>query len=78
MCHAFSKQLLNLDEQFKVAVENATKPEAIQKLLNAKAHEYIHESINQEVKHYFLYGDGLLAIKEQVRKKLDEELETPN
>lgn len=72
MHHAFSEQLLNLDEQFKAAVEDATQPEKIQELLTDAANRFIKEAVEEETKSYFLYGEGRAAIAEKVKERLSE------
>lgn len=73
MFHAFQQQLLNLDEQFKLAVENACKPEKIQSILNQAANKYIREAVEEETKHYFLHGNGRKHIAELVKTQLEKE-----
>ncbi len=73
MFHAFHEQTLKLDEQFKLAIEDACKPEKIQSILTQAANKYIKEAVEDEVKSYFLFGDGRKHIAEQVKAKLEKE-----
>lgn len=72
MHHAFCKQLLNLDEQFQRAVEEACDPQKIQYLLNQNAEKYIKEVMDQEVRWFFLNGPGREVVKERVIKQLSD------
>ena len=76
MLHAFSEQTLNLDAQFKIALEDACQPDKIQALLTESANRYIREAVQDETKHYFLYGEGRKYIAEEVKKRLENEMNT--
>lgn len=70
MHHAFSEQLLNLDEQFKTAIEDATHPDKIQQMLTDAANKFIKQAVEEETKSYFLYGKG----RKEIAKKVEERL----
>ena len=72
--HAFNKQVLSLDENFKVALNEATKPEKIQAIVNDAANKCIADAIEEEVRRYFCQGDGRKIIAEKVKEKLAEDL----
>lgn len=72
MHHAFCEQLLNLDEQFQKAIEEACDPKAIQFLLNEAARTYIKQAMNEEVRWFFLNGPGRDVVKERVIKQLGD------
>jgi len=72
LIQAFSKQLVDLDQQFKFAVEEACRPERVQAILNEAANNCIQEVLTEETKSYFLYGDGRKLVMEKVKQKLSE------
>lgn len=69
--HAFRNQLLGIDEQFKLALDEACQPEKIQKLLTDSANSAIKEAIEEEVRHFFEKGNGRKLVAEKVREKLE-------
>lgn len=71
--HAFNKQMLGLDEMFKVALDDACQPEKVQNILTEAANKYIQEALKLETERYFLFGEGRKYISEKVKKKLDKE-----
>lgn len=73
MVHAFSQQMLNLDELFKAALDDACQPEKVQNILTEAANKYIKEALDFETQRYFLFGEGRKAISEKVKEKLDKE-----
>ena len=74
MLHSFSEQMLNLDQQFKAALDDACRPEKIQAILTEAANRYIKEAVQEETKHYFLYGDGRKHIAAKVKERMDSEM----
>lgn len=73
MIHAFSRQMLRLDEMFKEAINDACQPEKVQAILTEAANKYIQEALKLETERYFLYGEGRKYISEKVKEKLDKE-----
>lgn len=73
MIHAFSQQMLNLDELFKVALDDACNPEKVQRILTEAANRYIKEALEIETQRYFMFGEGRKSISEKVKEKLDKE-----
>ena len=71
MLHAFSEHLLNLDAQFKAAIDDACQPQKIQHILTAAANQFVKQALEEETKSYFLYGDGRKIIIAKVKEKLD-------
>lgn len=74
MLHAFSEQMLNLDQQFKVALDDACQPAKVQAILTEAANRYIKEAVQDETKHYFLYGEGRKHIAAKVKERMDAEM----
>jgi hypothetical protein len=72
--HAFNEQMFSLDESFKAALDEATKPEKIQAIVNDAANKHIADAIEEEVRRYFCQGDGRKIIAEKVKEKLAEDL----
>ena len=69
---AFSEQTVKLDAQFKQALDEACKPSLVQAIITNAAKKYIKEALEQEVKSYFMYGDGRKIIESKVKERLDE------
>lgn len=74
MLHAFSQQMLGLDEMFKEALDDACQPEKVQNILTEAANKFIKEALETETKNYFTYGEGRKFIANKVKEKLNEEL----
>lgn len=70
MHHAFSQQLLNLDEQFQKAVDEACDPIRIQQILNSAASEYISQVMKEETRWFFLNGPGRKVVRDKVIAQL--------
>ena len=70
MQQAFSEHLLNMDEMFKHAIEQACRPENVQKILEDAARQFLQESIYREVNDFFAYGPGREEVKQLVAKAL--------
>jgi len=73
MVHAFSQQMLNLDELFKAALDDACQPEKVQAILTEAANKYTQEALKLETERYFLFGVGRKFIADSVKEKLDKE-----
>lgn len=73
MVHAFSQQMLNLDELFRAALDDACQPEKIQAVLTEAANKYVKEALETETKRYFMFGEGRKFIADKVKEKLDKE-----
>jgi len=71
LLHAFSEELVKLDQQFRVAVEDACQPEKVQAVLTEAANKYMKQALEEETKSYFMYGDGQKSIAAKVKEKLD-------
>lgn len=70
---AMQEHIAQLDEQMKVAIDEAIKPESLQPLLNEMAQREIHTAIREEISRFFRYGSGRKVIKELVAKELDRQ-----
>lgn len=70
MHHAFSQQLVNLDEQFQKAIDEACDPVRIQQILNSAASEYIRQVMQEETRWFFLNGPGRKIVRDKVIAQL--------
>jgi tRNA(Leu) C34 or U34 (ribose-2'-O)-methylase TrmL len=73
MVHAFSQQMLQMDEMFKHAINEACRPERVKFIIEEAAMKYTKEAMDVEVKNYLLYGEGRRAIAQRVKERLDED-----
>lgn len=71
MVHAFSAQMLDLDKNFRIAMDDACQPQKVQAILTEAANSYIRQALEEETKSYFLHGDGRKVIAAKVKEKLD-------
>ena len=69
--HAFSDHLLTMDEDIKAAVDKIVTPEYIQRIVENAAAEYMKVAIEEEIRNFYLYGDGRKAVKEACAKLID-------
>jgi hypothetical protein len=69
---AFQEMQFKLDEQFKTALEEATKPEKIQALLTNTADLVMKQVIDEEVRNFFAYGAGRHIVAEKVKEVLSK------
>lgn len=74
MLHAFSEQILNLDQQFKAALDDACQPRKIQAILTEAANTYVKQAVQEEVQTYFQHGEGRKHVVAQVKMKLEAEM----
>lgn len=70
MAHAFMGQQLQLDEQFKKALDLALDPDRIQEQLNELAAQEIAAALSSTVENYFSFGKGRGVLKERVEEEL--------
>ncbi len=73
MIHAFSEQLVNMDQQFRAAVDDACNPQKVQTILTEAANKYFKQAVEEQTREYFLYGPGRNFIAEKVREKLNDQ-----
>lgn len=73
MVHAFHGQCLEMDEQFKTAIDLALKPENVQAILNEAAAKFLHEQIEEEIRVFFARGDGRKLVATIVIDRLHRE-----
>lgn len=71
MTRAFSKQLIDMDKMFQSAVEDATQPEKVQRIITDAANRFIKEAVEDETKNFLLYGEGRKLIKKKVKELLE-------
>lgn len=70
---ALSEHHLQLDEQFKAAVNDFCKPENIQQIINEAAARELKSAIDTEVRNFFQYnGEGRKMVAEAIKAKLIE------
>lgn len=69
---AMSDYAVQLDEQIKLAVDDALQPDRIQKFLNDIARKEIDLAIEKCVSGYFRRGDGARAVESVVMQQLKE------
>lgn len=72
---AISKELLEMDETFTKAVEEACSPENVQRCLNRAVDQCLKEQIDEAVKSFFTRGIGYTEIIRAVTEKLTERFE---
>jgi hypothetical protein len=72
LVHAFHQSLLDLDAQFKLAVDRALDPERIQQILDEEARRTLDLILAQETRRFFTNGPGLAAVRATVNERLDE------
>lgn len=74
LVNAFSKHLIGIDDQVRKAVEQVCSPENIDRILLEHVDKYIKQAIEEEMKSFFIKGDGRKFIREKVAEKLNSEL----
>ena len=70
---AMEDQIGNMDEQIKIAIDQACEPERIQQMLNDVSKKEIDKAVTSEIERFFRYGNGMMAIKEAVSKQLERD-----
>lgn len=74
LVNAFSKHLIGIDDQVRKAVEQVCSPENIDRILVEHADKYIKQAIEEEMRSFFIKGEGRKLIREKVVEKLNSEL----
>lgn len=59
-----------IDEDINRAVEEYCQPENIAEIIQQAANDAIDSAIREEVKNFFLYGEGRRTIAESVKESL--------
>lgn len=78
MAVALSKYTTELDETLQAALEAYCTPQNLERVIQSEVTKVLDQVIREEVKNWFIYGEGRKAIKEAVEKKLrDSETYTP-
>lgn len=73
--HAFSEQLVQMDEMFQQALTEATQPDRVLQVLTVEVDKQLKEAVAAEVKNFFSYGtEGRQVIAQAVWNRLKEDL----
>ena len=72
LVHAFSKQMLDMDEMFNEAVKRYCTPENIESILNTEVKRVLDKLISETVSGFFTYGKGRDIVAERVKSRLNE------
>lgn len=70
--HAMSQYQIDVDAYVKEALDRITSDDAIQQLVNDEAEKAIEEAVRKEVRDFFAYGNGRVAIRAAVLARLEE------
>lgn len=69
---ALHEHQLQIDANFKAAVDQFCTPENLTKIISDKANTVMRQVLEEEVQRFFSYGVGREVIREAVEKKLKE------
>lgn len=72
MMVALSQYTARLDENLRQAVEAYCTPENLARIIDDETHRVLDHVIREEVKNWFIHGEGREIIKAAVEKKLKE------
>lgn len=70
MCVALSQYTGQLDATLKQAVERFCTPENLERIIQTETDRILDEVLREEVKRWFVYGDGRAVIRLQVEQRL--------
>lgn len=70
MVHAFTEQILGMDQMFQTAIAEACQPENVQRILTEAAQRVLRETVAKEVEAYFGYGEGRKQVQSVVSRAL--------
>ena len=70
--HAFSNQMLQMDDNLKIAVDNFCTPENIQRIMNGEVERVMREVIQEELVKFYRHGEGRQIIAEKIKKNILE------
>lgn len=75
---AFREHQVKMDEDVQMAVEAYCQPANISRIINEAATTALDNAIKEEVREFFLRGDGRKAVAEAVKESLlNRETYTP-
>jgi len=61
-----------MDAQMQSAVKAFCAPENIKSIIDAQVSKVLKSAIENEISHFYTYGDGMEAVKNAIRKRLDD------
>lgn len=70
IAHCISEQDIQFDQNFKAAMEIATSPENIARVINEQVKREVENQLHASVKNHFQYGEGRQFIDTAVQTSL--------
>jgi hypothetical protein len=70
MAVALNKYILQLDETLQRALDAYCTPENLERVIRSETELVLDQIIKEEVRNWFVHGEGRAIIKESVHKKL--------
>jgi hypothetical protein len=78
MAYALSEYAAELDSTLQAALEAYCTPGNLERVIQSEVTKVLDQVIKEEVKNWFVYGEGRKTIKKAVEEKLrDNETYTP-
>lgn len=78
MAHALHKYTVDLDETLQAALKAYCTPENLEHIIQSETTKVLDQVIKEEVRNWFVYGEGRKTIKKAVEEKLrNNETYTP-
>ena len=72
--HAFQLRQEEIAPLIDAAIERAITPENLADIIDRHARNHINNAVEKEIKNFFMYGGGRVAIKAAVQTMLDEKV----
>jgi hypothetical protein len=72
MAIALSQYTAQLDQNLQEAVEKFCTPENLKRIIEEEAHKQLDIVIREQVKQWFVYGEGRAVIRQAVEQKLKD------
>jgi hypothetical protein len=72
MISALTEYNAQLDQDLKTAIESYCQPDNLKRIIEEETHRVLDGVIKEEVKNWFVHGEGRKVIKSAVEKNLRE------